>query len=94
MTEMTGPELRRAVEWSAPGRPHALYVYTDANNKRTPEYAATHIRLSAFYTMLGESLDALAEYLESRPGFVSLRIERTHKILRPQVIAIFDRTPA
>ena len=69
-----------------------LYEYINDQN-RAPEYAATRIRLRAFYHSTGEPLNRLEEILRAMPGCVkTTRIEAgDHPTLRPQVVAVFDR---
>lgn len=74
---------------------HASYKYVDVENKVVPEYAATHIRITAFYFQMSvPMLDKLEAELTAMDGCISTtRIER-HPSLRPQIIAIFDRERA
>jgi hypothetical protein len=97
ITLTTGPELRKRIEVRCPRVPdfggvHANYTYIDKDGHRQPEYAATHIRANVHYSIFRVSLlDGIEETLKSIPGFRSAeRIER-HPILRPQVIAVFER---
>jgi hypothetical protein len=98
MNETMGPVLRRRIESDAPRelgryRVNALYRYCDATGHRQPEYAATHIRIAAYYSnMTLALLGPLAEALSAMTGCVSTESIERHATLRPQVIALFDRS--
>lgn len=93
----TGPQLRRRIEGGAPKengryRANASYRYCDANGHRLPEYAATHIRICAYYSNMSVSLvEPLAVALGAMSNCVSIERITDHKTLRPQVVAMFER---
>jgi hypothetical protein len=86
----TGPELRDRIQSRLGCR--VMYTYADADGNRLPEYAATHIKIRAFETVMSpDRLAPLAEALSDWRHCISTECIGHHKILRPQVIAMFER---
>lgn len=86
-----GPALRRRIESDL--RCHVLYRYADGDGKRQPEYAATHIRISAFHSSMSPALvEPLSDALVVMPGCSTVERITGHPVLRPQVVALFDRS--
>src|SRR5262245_43331282 len=94
----TGPELQRAIErrcFDATEFGFARYRYVDHNGRRTPEYAANRIEITAAYYRMNPDLVAgLADKLREIPGCLMAdeRSRDEKRMLRPRVVAIFDRT--
>lgn len=90
---ITGPRFKRALEREL--RCNVMYKYTDAAGTTVPEYAATHIKVRCFYFTMSPTLIApLAAKIAAMPGCVATEQITTHKTLRPQAIAVFDRSLA
>ena len=69
------------------------YAYVDHKGTRVPEYAATHVRVVAYRLSFSKALaHELSETIKAMPGHVSSTVIDEHPTLRPQVIAVFDRT--
>lgn len=93
ITLITGPVLRRRLERTLGC--NVTYRYTDPDGRVVPEYAATHIQVRCFYfTMSPNLIPALAAAAADEPGFVSATEITEHKTLRPQVVALYNRSAA
>lgn len=109
MTYWGGPALRDAVKWKLGGSGfggHVQYEYLSDDPswsretvptrawRRVPAWAATHIRIRAYYIASGTPLDPIEDALRSIPGLVELeRIDKERGDLREQVVALFERKP-
>jgi hypothetical protein len=93
----TGPNLRDRIkrilrEQLETTDCRVMYWYVDAQGRRAPEYAATHLQIRAFSIMSRPTVvKQIEETLSAVPHCISTeRIER-HATLRPQVLALFER---
>lgn len=98
INEIDGPRLRdriRNVCFPVGDPGHVVYYYTDDMAKRTPEYAATHIVVRAYFMSTNpDKLRALESTMAELPGCVSTERIEYHRDLRPQVVAMYNRQRA
>lgn len=106
--EINGPALRKALVRRSATKytyqqyvehAHVEYKYCDKWGTRFPEYAATHIDITAYYVTMNEALHrALGEILQRLPGVVSVSFHPAdvtgRRTTRPLVRARFERQSA
>ena len=92
----TGPELRSRIQRLAydaqEGNAYIQYTYTDGDGRRTPEYAADHIKVQVYYARTSPTLNEQLEgSLRAIPGCLEVTRHENTPEMRSHVVGIFKR---
>lgn len=93
-TRLRGRDVTRLVQALDPNQLQVQYDYVDASvstskAKKAPAYAATDIRVRAYYYAFGEPLEDLARRIAALQDCRATEVITGDPDLRPQVVAFF-----